>query len=72
MTDKYYTTSALMKLLDVSPATMYKWIKSGKLKTCKAGRKHMVTEEQLQSFLNTPKYTINPQTPCQTTETPTS
>jgi excisionase family DNA binding protein len=60
MTDKYYTTSALMKLLDVSPATMYKWIKSGKLKTLKAGRKHMVTEEQLNAFLTTPKYTINP------------
>lgn len=48
---KIYTLEDIEKLLDVTRRTLYNYIKDGKLKANKVANKWIVTEEQLQNFI---------------------
>jgi len=45
-----YTLEEIVQLLQVTRRTIYNWIKDGKLKAFKAGRKWLVTREALNEF----------------------
>lgn len=47
-----YTTQEVADILSVTQRTVYNYIASGQLKAAKIGRHWRVTEEQLQSFLD--------------------
>jgi excisionase family DNA binding protein len=49
--NEMFTLHEVATRLRVSEVTLYRWIKSGKLKTKKAGRKHLITEEAIQEIL---------------------
>jgi excisionase family DNA binding protein len=44
MEEKLYTINELSKLLHVTRATLYSWIKAGKLPALKAGYKWLIRE----------------------------
>jgi excisionase family DNA binding protein len=46
-----YSISEACRLLSVGRTTIYRAIKSGQLKTCKIGRRTLVTAEALQLWL---------------------
>ena len=45
------TVTQVARLVGVSRITVYREIKRGRLKTCRAGRRIMVTPEQLKRWL---------------------
>lgn len=45
-----YSLKELQDLLQVTPRTLYSWIKSGKLKAFKAGKEWRVTKDALEEF----------------------
>jgi len=45
---RYYTTQEAAKMLKVTVRTIFRWIDSGKLKTKRVARKHMISEEAIQ------------------------
>jgi len=49
---KAYSVNELSKMLDVTPLTLRKYIKTGKLRAQKIGRRYMVTVDSLKEFLN--------------------
>ena len=49
---KLYTVQDLSKILDVTPVTLRKYIRTGRIKAQKVGRRYMVTQESLKEFLN--------------------
>lgn len=51
-TIKMYTLADLAKFLKVTERTMYNYIKGGKLKGQKIGGKWLISESNLQKFLN--------------------
>lgn len=48
-----YTLEEVQTLLQVTRRTLYNWIRSGKLKSFKAGREWRVTKEALSEFIQT-------------------
>ena len=48
-----YTLDEVQALLQVTKRTLYNWIRSGKLKSFKAGREWRVTKEALAEFTQT-------------------
>jgi excisionase family DNA binding protein len=50
--ERYLTPEDIADRLHVSPITVGKWLRSGKLKGFKAGRLWRVRENDLQTFLN--------------------
>lgn len=48
----FLTVNQIAERLDVTPDSVYNWLRSGKLAGFKAGVLWRVTEEQLQAFLN--------------------
>ncbi len=48
---KYYTVEEVMEILKVTRATIYNYIKSGKLEGNKVSRKWLFTEEQIKNFV---------------------
>lgn len=48
-----YTLDEVQALLQVTRRTLYNWIRSGKLKSFKAGREWRVTKESLSEFTQT-------------------
>jgi len=56
---KFYTVEELVELLHVNKDTIYRYINHGttakgdlKLKTTKLGRRQLISEQDLQEFLN--------------------
>jgi len=49
---KAYSVNDLSKMFDVTPLTLRKYIKTGKLRAQKIGRRYMVTVDSLKEFLN--------------------
>ena len=50
-----YSMADTAKALKICVGTLYSLIKSGKIKSIKVGRKRMITEAAIQSFLNQKK-----------------
>ncbi len=48
---KYLTTSDVAEMLQVTPETVWNWIRAGKLRAIKIGRGWRITEEDLKAFL---------------------
>lgn len=49
---KVYTIEEVGELLHVTRRTLYTYLKEGKLKAVKVGRKWIVTEENLKEFIS--------------------
>lgn len=50
-----YTMAEAAKALKICTATLYTLIKSGSIKSVKVGRKRMITEKSIQTFLHPKK-----------------
>ena len=48
---RIYTVKEVADLLKVSKMTVSRYIQSGKLKSCKLGRMHRITDTDLRKFL---------------------
>lgn len=51
MSDIYFTVDEVAKQLQVLPATVREWLKSGQLKGIKIGRLWRIRQEELDKFL---------------------
>lgn len=49
-TEQYYSIEEVAKMLKVAYLTVYRWIRSGKLKTIKAGKQYRIKKEELNAF----------------------
>ena len=49
--NKFYSPITVAKMLEVSRLTVYRWIKSGKLKAVKVGGSVRIREEDLREFI---------------------
>jgi excisionase family DNA binding protein len=47
----YYSIEEVSKLLNVVYLTVYRWIKSKKLKANKAGKQYRISKEDLKEFI---------------------
>lgn len=54
--DKIFTPEEAARLLAVSPKTIRKWIRQGKLKESRAGRLLRIRERDLEAFLDPARY----------------
>lgn len=45
------TVKQVASQLQVTPRTVYDWIRQGKLQAYRAGRQYRITDEQLEAFL---------------------
>ena len=51
MTDEYYNTEEACMLLKLGRTTVYKLLKSGKLKSTKVGRSYRILGQDIKSFM---------------------
>lgn len=51
MTDEYYNTEEACTLLKLGRTTVYKLLKSGKLKSTKVGRSYRILGQDIKSFM---------------------
>ena len=51
MTDEYYNTEEACILLKLGRTTVYKLLKSGKLKSTKVGRSYRILGQDIKSFM---------------------
>lgn len=49
--EKYYTLEEIAEILRVAYMTVYRWVRSGKLKAVKAGKQYRVRSTELDKFL---------------------
>lgn len=49
--DEFYSPQEIAKKLKVHEITVYRWIKTGKLKTIKTDQKHRIPARWLKEFL---------------------
>lgn len=52
MEDRFYTTEQVAKILQLHPFTILKFIKQGKLKGVKLGRRYRIKESDINSFVD--------------------
>lgn len=52
---QFYTIQEVAILLKVSYLTVFRWIKSGKLKSYKAGKQHRIHFDDINSFIELKK-----------------
>lgn len=52
MEDEYYSIQEVAYKLKVAYLTVYRWIKSGKLKAIRAGKQYRIGKKELNSFTN--------------------
>jgi len=50
--EKVYSILEVSKLLDITYPTVRKYVKEGKIRSRRVGRKYLVTGESIRSFLN--------------------
>ena len=53
--ENYYTIEEVSNTLKVAYLTVYRWIKSGKLKAYQVGRLYRITEANLKTFVESKK-----------------
>ena len=53
MTDEYYNTEEACILLKLGRTTVYKLLKSGKLKSTKVGRSYRILGQDIKNFMAT-------------------
>ena len=53
MTDEYYNTEEACMLLKLGRTTVYKLLKSGKLKSTKVGRSYRILGQDIKNFMAT-------------------
>ena len=51
----YYSINDVAKLLKVAYLTVYRWVRSGKLKAVKAGKQYRIERFELDRFINMQK-----------------
>ncbi|MBP9817340.1 helix-turn-helix domain-containing protein [Candidatus Shapirobacteria bacterium] len=49
--DKYYSIEEVSKMLKVAYLTVYRWIRSGRLESVKAGRQYRINKIELDRFI---------------------
>ncbi|GIW67947.1 MAG: hypothetical protein KatS3mg096_815 [Candidatus Parcubacteria bacterium] len=49
--DQFYTLEEIAKILKVSYLTVYRWVKTGKLLSFKAGKQYRIKKENLDDFI---------------------
>ena len=49
---KVYDVDDVIQIIGVCRRTVYRYVKSGKLKATKIGKRYIVTDENLRKFLN--------------------
>lgn len=52
---EYYSIEEVSKMLKVAYLTVYRWIKSGKLVSIKAGKQYRIKQFDLDNFCNNSK-----------------
>lgn len=52
MDEKYYTIKEVAETLKVAYLTVYRWIKSGKLPSYKAGKQYRIKKNDLDTFIS--------------------
>lgn len=57
----FFTVLEVAVYLNVTPQTVYNWLQHKQLRSCKAGRKYRITQQQVDDFLlnNTVEKTRN-------------
>ena len=53
--EQYYSIKEVATMLKVAYLTVYRWIKSGKLKAVKAGKQYRIKKEDLDKFIKRQK-----------------
>jgi len=53
--EQYYTIEEVAKMLKVAYLTVYRWIQSGKLVACKAGKQYRIKKADLDKFIERKK-----------------
>jgi excisionase family DNA binding protein len=56
---KVYDIKELSEMLNISVRTLQRYVREGKLKVSKVGRKYIITEESLKEFLEASELTKN-------------
>lgn len=49
--DQYYSIEEVATMLKVAYLTVYRWIRSGKLQTLRAGKQYRITKIDLDQFM---------------------
>lgn len=52
---EYYSIEEISKRLKVAYLTVYRWIRSGKLKAVKAGKQYRISSDNLSKFIESKK-----------------
>ena len=52
MEKKLYTVQEAAEILRMHTQTIYAWLRSGKLKSVRPGRKWLIPAEEIESFIN--------------------
>ncbi len=52
--DNFYTPAEVAEMLKTTRRTVYRWVKSGKLKSVKAGTYVRIARDDLEAFLGRP------------------
>ncbi len=50
--EQYYSIEEVAKMLKVAYLTVYRWIRSGKLKSSKAGKQYRIERSVLNAFIH--------------------
>lgn len=53
--EQYYSIEEVAKTLKVAYLTVYRWIRSGKLKSSKAGKQYRIQKSVLNAFIQNDK-----------------
>lgn len=53
--DKYYSIEEVSKMLKVAYLTVFRWIRSGRLQSDKAGRQYRISHKTLKAFMKNKK-----------------
>lgn len=52
MEKKLYTVQEAAELLRLHPQSVYTWLRTGKLKSVRPGRKWLIPAEEIENFIN--------------------
>ena len=53
--EKFYTIEEVAQMLKVAYLTVYRWVRSGKLKAARAGKQYRIRQSDLDNFLTNSK-----------------
>ena len=56
MAKRTYSVQDVAYVLNLSPQTVYKWVKDGKLRAVRLGRKIVISEKALKEYLGEENY----------------